>query len=147
MTLRTATPADLPIVLHHREAMFIAMGTPSSPDGLETSRSFFARAFAENRHFGWFVEYEGTAVAGGGIVLLEYQPQPAQPGPLRPFVVNMWTEPAYRGRGLARQLMQAMIEWSRREGYPVVNLHASDEGRVLYEKLGFLPTNEMRLRL
>jgi len=27
-----------------------------------------------------------------------------------------------------------------------VNLHASDEGRTLYEKLGFAPTNEMRLK-
>jgi hypothetical protein len=26
-------------------------------------------------------------------------------------------------------------------------LHASDEGRRLYEKLGFAATNEMRLRL
>jgi len=28
-----------------------------------------------------------------------------------------------------------------------VSLHASDDGRKLYEELGFQPTNEMRLEL
>jgi hypothetical protein len=40
-----------------------------------------------------------------------------------------------------------MIAWCREQGYKTVALHASDEGRPLYESLGFQPTNEMRLHL
>jgi hypothetical protein len=42
--------------------------------------------------------------------------------------------------------MQIILEWIKAYGMRSVNLHASEEGRALYEKLGFAPTNEMRLR-
>ena len=41
--------------------------------------------------------------------------------------------------------MQRAIDWSRKQGLDRLILHASDEGRLLYEKLGFLQSNEMRL--
>jgi GNAT superfamily N-acetyltransferase len=63
------------------------------------------------------------------------------------MILNMFTEPTFRRRGLARMLMQTMIAWCREQGYKTVALHASDEGRPLYESLGFQPTNEMRLHL
>ena len=59
----------------------------------------------------------------------------------------MYTDPAHRRRGLARRLMETMIAWARAEGHATLYLHASDEGRGLYESLGFAPTNEMRLVL
>jgi len=40
-----------------------------------------------------------------------------------------------------------MIEWCRKEGFVNVQLHASDQGRPLYESLGFKPTSEMQLKL
>jgi hypothetical protein len=42
--------------------------------------------------------------------------------------------------------MATILEWVKQQGFGAVNLHASDEGRPLYEKLGFENTNEMRLR-
>jgi hypothetical protein len=43
--------------------------------------------------------------------------------------------------------MLLMIQWLREQDFGSVVLHASDEGRPLYESLGFRPTNEMRLKL
>jgi hypothetical protein len=43
--------------------------------------------------------------------------------------------------------MDALIKWCRAEGFGSVSLHASPFGRPLYEQMGFLPTNEMRLFL
>jgi GNAT superfamily N-acetyltransferase len=45
------------------------------------------------------------------------------------------TAPAYRGRGLARKLMQTAIEYC---GHRAIKLDASDMGRSLYESLGFV---------
>ena len=59
----------------------------------------------------------------------------------------MYTDPEFRRQGIARRLMQTMIDWCRKEGFVRVDLHASDKGRPLYESLGFEPTNEMRLNL
>jgi GNAT superfamily N-acetyltransferase len=61
-------------------------------------------------------------------------------------ILNVYTEPEFRKRGIARQIMLTILGWVKEHGFHSVNLHASDEGRHLYEKLGFEATNEMRLR-
>ena len=59
----------------------------------------------------------------------------------------MYTEPHVRRQGLARRILQIMMDWCRANGFASVSLHASTAARPLYESLGFLPTNEMRLPL
>src|SRR6266481_2324902 len=61
------------------------------------------------------------------------------------LIVNVFTEPAWRRRGLAKLLMNAIIAWSREQNLDGLVLHASDDGRALYEQLGFICTTEMRL--
>jgi GNAT superfamily N-acetyltransferase len=43
--------------------------------------------------------------------------------------------------------MDAILQWCRDRGIRRLTLHASGEGRPLYERFGFRPTNEMRLEL
>ena len=61
------------------------------------------------------------------------------------MILNMYVERKYRRKGIARALMEAMLAWCRENGFTSVGLHASEEGRPLYEQLGFKPTNEMSL--
>ena len=42
--------------------------------------------------------------------------------------------------------MERLIDWARAERLDRLVLHASDEGRVVYERLGFVQTNEMRFK-
>ena len=60
------------------------------------------------------------------------------------IIINVFTEPQWRRRGLAALLMQHIIDWSRQKELDRLVLHASDEGRALYEKLGFALTSEMK---
>lgn len=55
-----------------------------------------------------------------------------------------FTEPAWRRRELAELLMRHILEWARDQRLDRLVLHASAEGRGLYERLGFVATNEMR---
>jgi GNAT superfamily N-acetyltransferase len=150
-TVRPATPADLDIVLHHRRRMFEDMGF-TDPRAMEamfrSSTPLLSTGLANGRYRGWLVEAgpEGV-VAGGGVIVLDFQSHPIDPRPQRAWVVNMFTEPAHRHRGLARRLMDVMIDWCRADGMKILYLHASDFGRPLYASLGFEPTNEMRLVL
>jgi len=59
-------------------------------------------------------------------------------------VLNVYTEPTWRRRGLAALLMQHVLEWAEANKVKTLVLHASGDARPLYEKLGFVPTNEMR---
>lgn len=144
---RKSTPADLEVVLRHRERIFTEMGTPRSAADQADSRNFFGDAMRNGLYHGWLAEEADSVVGGVGIILLRYQPGPSQKGEFRPFVVNVWTEPDNRRRGIGRQLMELAIEWSRTQGFTNLFLHATDDGRRLYEQLGFQATNEMKLRL
>ena len=148
-TLREATPGDIGIVMHHRRNMFYDMGhrdEPALAAMIATSEPLFLKGLTTGSYRGWlFEEPSGRVVAGGGIILLDYHSSPTDPQAKRPFIVNMFTEPEHRRKGLARRLMRTMIDWCRKEGFGGVLLHASDEGRPLYASLGFEPTNEMRL--
>ena len=68
------------------------------------------------------------------------------PGFGGPSLLNVYTEPEFRQRGIARRIMGTILAWLKEQGFPSASLHASDEGRPLYEDLGFEATNEMRLR-
>jgi GNAT superfamily N-acetyltransferase len=150
--IRPATLDDLEVVLHHRRRMFEDMGYTDA-GGLErmveTSRVFLGKGLSEGTYRGWLVSAEGTrgVVAGGGVVSLEFQPHPVVPTTRRSWIVNMYTEPPHRRRGLARFIVQAIVTWCREAGLPAVFLHASDDGKPLYASLGFQPTSEMVMDL
>jgi len=148
--IRSAVPADLEIVLHHRRRMFEDMGSTDS-HGLDVmiknSTPILKRGLSDGTYRGWMVTSGGEVVAGGGIIFHEYQPSPQDPRPQRAWVVNLFTEPEHRRQGLARLLMQTMLEWCRQHSMLFLYLHASEQGRPLYESLGFEATNEMRLIL
>ena len=59
--------------------------------------------------------------------------------------MNVFTEPQWRQRGIAGLLIKEIIIWSKYEQIARLVLHASDEGRSIYERLGFIASNEMRL--
>jgi GNAT superfamily N-acetyltransferase len=149
--IRPAMPADLDVVLYHRRRMFEDMGhtdAAAMAAMLASSTPLLKRGLERGSYRGWLVEAGGAGVvAGGGVIVLDFQSHPIDPRPQRAWVVNMFTEPAHRHRGLARRLMGVMVDWCRADGMKMLYLHASDEGRPLYESLGFEPTNEMRLAL
>ena len=149
--IRPATPQDLEVVLTHRRRMFEDMGF-SERQALDAmiavSTPLIRRGLMDGTYRGWLVETTGDViVAGGGVIMLQFQPHPLDARPQRAWVVNMFTDPEHRRRGLARRLMQTIVEWCRKEGMRFLYLHASDDGRPLYESMGFKSTNEMRLAL
>ena len=62
-------------------------------------------------------------------------------------MLNVYTEPAHRRNGVARAIMAAIMDSSREQRLARLVLHASKEGRPLYEDLGFEDSNEMRIKL
>jgi GNAT superfamily N-acetyltransferase len=59
--------------------------------------------------------------------------------------VNVFTEPQWRRHGIAGLLVGEIVTWSKDQRLDRLILHALDEGRSLYEKFGFVASNEMRL--
>jgi GNAT superfamily N-acetyltransferase len=123
-------------------------GTEAERDAMVASaRPFVVAGLVDGSYRGWLIEIDGRVVAGGGVAIIPYQPSPLDTVCRRACVLNVYTERDFRRQGLARLLMQTIVDWCRQQGFRSVSLHASDDGRPLYEALNFLPTNEMRLVL
>ena len=147
VTIRLGTAADVGLISAHRRAMFEDMGiVPRVPH--DESIAAFAAGVApriERSEYVAFLACEGGEVLGGaGLWLMDWPPTPQSVVERRGYVLNVYTRPGARGRGIARRLMDAVSRHCVALGIEVVTLHASDAGRHLYETLGFVPTNEMR---
>lgn len=157
--IRRATIADLELISSHRARMFQDMGE-LSPDLFEPfraqSRETLRGMFERGQYVGWLASSKDkpdNVIAGAGVQLREVPPHP-QPDPNgkmyivsghQAIIQNVYTEPDWRRRGLAALLIERIIDWTLQEGIDSLVLHASDEGRALYERLGFIATTEMRL--
>lgn len=58
------------------------------------------------------------------------------------YVLNVFTQPEYRNKGLAKTLLNMMIKEARDRNVGKLYLTASDMGRPVYEKLGFQNTTK-----
>jgi GNAT superfamily N-acetyltransferase len=147
--IRLATRCDAEVIARHRGLMFLDMGVvcrDESEQIRDATESHIRELLDTNQYVGWLVTKNEAVVAGGGIHLRELLPFP---GCCRlgrwAYVVNVYTEEAYRRQGLARLVMSAILQWCEDHGIDQITLAASDAGRPLYESLGFVPTTDMKL--
>lgn len=154
VTIRFATAADASLLATHRVSMFREMGfiDPAHEIRLHSaSAAYFAAAIRGGEYVGWVGSPPGasTPVAGAGVQFrsLLPRPTPTHDGVLlgrEGLVLNVYTDHAWRHRGIARYMMTTILEWAATSGIVHLVLGASDEGRPLYEQIGFVPTREMR---
>jgi GNAT superfamily N-acetyltransferase len=151
MEIRLANAVDARLIAAHRRAMFAAM--EAADDAVLTTMESASIPWTEymileGRYLGWIASDGERPVASAGMFLLDWPPHPFDPeGTVRGYLLNVFVDPAYRKRGLARELVRMCLAEAKRRGIRVVTLHASDAGKPLYEELGFAMTNEMRLDL
>ena len=139
----------------HRALMFVEMGRLSG-DAVETltqsSAAYFAMAIPEGSYAAWVampLDRPDLIVAGGGAQRRPLLPRPSDRDPQaivveEALIVNVYTDPAWRRLGIAELVMRHILDWTREEGITRVVLHASAAGRPMYERMGFVATNEMR---
>ena len=147
--IRLAGVDDAQVIVEHRRAMFRDMGRGDEARLAQMSAAFepwLLRRMESGEYLAWMaVAADGSIAGGAGLWLMDWPPHLLGSGARRGNIVNVYVRRESRRRGIARALMETALEWTRANGVDCVILHASDEGRALYESLGFAPTNEMRL--
>ncbi len=150
LAIREAIPADIPEILRQRRGMYMDMGYTDERK-LEAmaslSASYLAKAMSDSSFHAWLAYSGERAVGGSALIISPWLAHPYDQECRKATILNVYVYPEYRRRGVARQLMETMIEWCRSQGFARVTLHASDDGRHLYESMGFELSNEMRLKL
>jgi GNAT superfamily N-acetyltransferase len=140
--IRPATLEDINVLIHHRIEMFRDMGRTVDAGALGGAfREWLTANMPGGAYRAWVAEaVDGTIAGGGGATIIPWPPGPQYMGTQLAFVYNVYTEPAHRRRGLARQLMEAIHEWCREHGVTSIALNASRDGQPLYEALGYVVT-------
>jgi GNAT superfamily N-acetyltransferase len=94
-------------------------------------------AIARGTYVGWLAEASGEVVGGAGLVLLDWGPTRRDPNPIRGRIANVYTEPSWRRRGVARALVGQCINEAETRGIGVISLSTTLAARTLYAQLGF----------
>ncbi|HEV3155495.1 MAG TPA: GNAT family N-acetyltransferase [Candidatus Baltobacteraceae bacterium] len=142
--IRQAGVADIPVLVDLWHAMLVECDLVGS--GLvDDWRSRLEKAFAAEITRGsavWWLAEIGQDVAGTCAIF-------EQRGRSQIFIDRkatlggMYVRPAFRRRGIALSLAKHAIAWCRQQRFTLIRLHASRDGRPIYEALGFVTATEM----
>ena len=107
---------------------------------------YYQNALRDGTHIAYLV-FDGKQFAGtGGVSFFQVMPTYHNPSGRKAYIMNMYTRPEYRRRGIAYHTLDLLVKEIRRRGILSISLEATDMGRPLYEKYGFLPMeHEMEL--
>lgn len=147
---REARDADLPACAELWLAMFEEVGKHQESDFLPDWRERFV-TYASRRiksdELRYFVaELDGEIAGTAGALIREGYPTEIH-GLSHGYIFGVSVKPSARNRGVATHLTTLAVEWLKERGVARLQLHASPFGRPIYEKMGFVPTNEMQLPL
>ena len=103
----------------------------------DNSRDFYSHKLADGSHVAYIV-YNGEKIVGsGGVTFYELIPMYYNRSGKIAAIVNMYTAPECRRRGIARKMLDLLINEVRSQGLTSVQLEATRQGKPLYEAYGF----------
>jgi ribosomal protein S18 acetylase RimI-like enzyme len=143
MHLRRAEPADIPALVECWAAMFAEVGTAPADARLRASfAAYLARKLPAHDFAAWVIEERGTVVSTAALILYDI---PGREGATcEGYVINVYTVPLARDRGLARKAMDALLAHARTLPLRKVWLRTAPKAAPLYDRLGFEQRSELR---
>ena len=139
--IRRATLDDLDLLMEWRmEVLHEVFDVPAEDPITELTaenRAYYERELEREGHIACFALADGEVIGCGGICLYHEMPSPDNPNGGCAYLMNIYTRPAFRGRGVAKETCRWLIAEAQARGYRKVFLETSESGRALYASLGF----------
>lgn len=112
----------------------------------QASYEYYQRALKSGEHIAYLVYDNQTFVGAGGVSFYQVMPAYHNPSGKKAYIMNMYTAPEYRRQGIAYKTLDLIVKEIRKQGVSKIMLEATNMGRPLYEKYGFVPMkDEMEL--
>ena len=144
-TFRRAELGDVDTLVQLR-ADFMACFGPLDEKGREALgnyKEFLLECMPDGSFVQWLAECTGEIAATGSISFYRLPPTARRPNGRACYIGNIFTYPVHRNRGLATKILQLLAEDARAAGCHAILLHASEQGRPLYEAFGFAAAGDM----
>ena len=143
--LREASCTDISIMAAHHKKMFEEIWELKG-EHLETVISEeIEKAYTQKLETemesgickAWVIEDKGKIVSSGAITLVSFVPNPSDLSCNVAYLHSMYTEKPHRNKKYAQRIIHNVIKHCNSNGIKRILLNASDEGKPVYQKIGF----------
>lgn len=140
---RKLTKAELEIFINMRIAQLTEEYTntgKSIPEGVDLKtalRDYYQRHMEEGTFVSWLAMDGDKIIGTSGMSFVEKPPYFTCPSGRLGLLSSMYTDPRYRRKGIAKELLHRVVEEARTYGCGAVHITASDMGVKLYTAYGF----------
>ncbi len=138
LEFRRLSDEDIPAFVEMRIDQLLEEGATETVDLRPALKDNYARHLADDTFVSWLALDADRIVATSGVSIVEKPPYFGCPTGRIALVSSMFTEPAYRRQGIARDLLCRVVDEARAKGCGAVQITASDAGVPLYRSVGFV---------
>ena len=138
ITYRKLTEKDLETFISMRITQLREEGATEDLDLRPSLVDYYHRHMADGTFVSWLA-LDGEKIVGtSGMSFVEKPPYFSCPSGRIGLLSSMYTDPAYRRRGIAKELLARVVNEARDFGCGSVQITASDMGALLYTDFGFV---------
>lgn len=135
------TEKELDVFIQMRIAQLREEGAKEDIDLTPALKDYYKRHVADGTFISWLA-LDGEKIVGtSGMSIVEKPPYFGCPSGKIGLLSSMFTDSAYRRRGIAKTLLSKVVDEARQRGCGTVQITASDMGVLLYTDFGFVKNN------
>ena len=135
---RLLTESDLDIFIKMRIAQLREEGATEDIDLVPSLYDYYHRHMADDTFVSWLAADGDKIVGTSGMSIVEKPPYFSCPSGRIGLLSSMYTDPGYRRKGIAKELLSRVVNEAKKRGCGTVQITASDMGVLLYTDFGFV---------
>ena len=148
ITYQRLTKKELDTFIRMRIYQLREEGATEDIDLVPALQDYYNRHMDDGTFVSWLAMDGDRIVGTSGISFVEKPPYFGCPSGKMGLLSSMFTDPEYRRKGIARELLSRVVEEARVYGCGTVQITASDMGVLLYTDFGFVKNgNFMQFKL
>ena len=142
------TKKELDTFIQMRIRQLREEGATEDIDLVPALQDYYNRHMSDGTFVSWLAMDGDIIVGTSGMSFVEKPPYFGCPSGKMGLLSSMFTDPEYRRKGIAKELLSRVVEEARAYGCGTVQITASDMGVLLYTDFGFVKNgNFMQLKL
>jgi predicted acetyltransferase len=150
ITYYKATSEDVQLLAEYRIRFALELSGEQAPETIQMLKeqmlTYFSTAISQNTCISMIAKCDGKVAGIGSFHIREMPGNFKNPSGKWGYIMNMYTVPEFRRKGVCKNILNLLVEEGRKQGITAFDLHATKEGELVYKQNGFEIYNEPTYR-